>query len=54
MKSTQKIVKANNKALEQRFIQRVKECPIYEERQTTVYDEAYNEPINKLITNKNQ
>lgn len=54
MKSTQEIVKANNKALEQRFIQRVKEYPLLQINQTTVLDEAFNQPINKLITNKNQ
>lgn len=44
MKTTE-IVNANNKAIEQKLISKIKDLPIINKHFSTLNDDAYNEPI---------
>ena len=49
MKTTE-IVNANNKAIEQNLISKIKDLPIINKHFSTINDDAYNEPIIELST----
>lgn len=52
MKTTE-IVNANNKAIEQKLISKIKDLPIINMHFSTIKDEAYNEPILQLTEKQN-
>ena len=53
MKTTYQITQENNKAIEQRFLSKIKELPNHEIKTTTVNDIAYFEPIVELNEKQN-
>ena len=46
--TTTEIVNANNKAIEQNLISKIKDLPIINKHFSTIKDDAYNEPIIEL------
>lgn len=43
--TTNKIVNANNKEIEQNLISKIKDLPIINKHFSTIKDDAYNEPL---------
>ena len=52
--SAAEIFKSHNKAIEEKIIKECRELPIITKHFATVYDDAYNEPIQSISTEQKQ